>query len=150
MAFIENKEELKKHFVTNALPTEEHFAHLIDAFVHKYHDKGDNVGLGTDSPKNTLDISGNMVVGRQYAGQQFAADDGLLVEGKLGVGVETAEEEIHVNGNVRIDTGGLKIGEDVIISNDRMWLGDKAGLKGKDGKDGEDGKDGVDGSDGDS
>ena len=143
MAFIENKEELKKHFIKGDLPTEEHFANLIDAFVHKRHEKNDNIGFGTDNPNNTLDINGNMVIGSQYAGQEIAPDDGLLVEGEVGIGVDAPKEKLHVEGNIRIDNGGLMLGDQTIITHDRKWLGDIAGLQGDQGPQGPQGDSGT-------
>jgi hypothetical protein len=45
-----------------------------------------NVGLGTTNPQNKVDIAGNAVIGSTYSGTNMAPANGLLVEGKVGVG----------------------------------------------------------------
>jgi hypothetical protein len=45
------------------------------------------VGIGTDSPANTLDVAGQMAVGSGYAGIGPAApSNGMIVEGNVGIG----------------------------------------------------------------
>ena len=55
-----------------------------------YYDQG-NVGLGTLNPNNKLDISGSAAIGSSYAGVSTSPDNGLLVEGKVGVGTPTPD-----------------------------------------------------------
>ena len=45
-----------------------------------------NVGLGTTNPQSKIDIAGNAVIGSTYSGTNAAPANGLLVEGKVGVG----------------------------------------------------------------
>lgn len=45
-----------------------------------------NVGIGTTSPNNKLDVNGSAVIGETYAGTNAAPANGLLVEGEVGIG----------------------------------------------------------------
>jgi hypothetical protein len=47
------------------------------------------VGIGTANPLNKTDIAGNAVIGAAYAGNSTAPANGLLIEGKVGVGTST-------------------------------------------------------------
>ncbi len=52
----------------------------------KLHYNTGNVGIGTSNPQSKVDIAGNAVIGSSYSGTNAAPVNGLLVEGKLGVG----------------------------------------------------------------
>ena len=52
----------------------------------KLHYNIGNVGIGTSNPQSKVDIAGNAVIGSSYSGTNAAPVNGLLVEGKLGVG----------------------------------------------------------------
>ena len=67
-----------------------------------------NVGIGTDAPKNSLDVGGGTVVGSSYAGVNSAPSDGLLVQGNVGIGTISPADKLDVVGNVTI-TGQLSI-----------------------------------------
>jgi lipopolysaccharide export system protein LptA len=69
---------------------------------------GGNVGIGTTSPKNELDIEGGMAVGATYSGTSTAPSNGMIVEGKVGIGTPEPKVVLHVVGSVEID-GNLKI-----------------------------------------
>ncbi|MCK4491195.1 MAG: hypothetical protein KAU03_01125, partial [Candidatus Altiarchaeales archaeon] len=45
-----------------------------------------NVGIGTPTPKNRLDVEGGAVIGATYSGTRTAPEDGLLVQGNVGIG----------------------------------------------------------------
>ena len=55
----------------------------------KLHYNSGNIGLGTTDPQNKIDIAGSAVIGSTYSGGATAPANGLLVEGKVGVGTTT-------------------------------------------------------------
>jgi len=55
-----------------------------------------NVGIGTTTPKNALDVSGSQVIGSTYAGVNTAPTDGLLVEGSIGIGNDEPNAKLEV------------------------------------------------------
>jgi hypothetical protein len=60
-----------------------------------------NIGLGTTTPVNKLDVAGGMAIGSSYAGINIAPTNGLLIEGSLGIGLTT------VTGGTKLEiTGG--------------------------------------------
>ena len=58
---------------------------------------GGNVGIGTTSPGNKLDVNGAMSVG--YPGTA-APSNGLIVSGNVGIGTTSASTALQVNGTV--------------------------------------------------
>lgn len=60
-----------------------------------------NIGIGTNSQKNKLDIEGSMAIGSSYSGSLTAPNDGLIVQGNAGFGVHTnIKHPVQVTGNV--------------------------------------------------
>ncbi len=56
-----------------------------------------NIGLGTTNPKNRLDVEGAMVVGSTYSGSSTAPSNGMLVQGKVGIGTSsTGSHRLYV------------------------------------------------------
>ncbi len=45
-----------------------------------------DVGIGTTSPKNKLDIEGGMAVGATYSGANTAPSNGMIIQGNVGIG----------------------------------------------------------------
>jgi hypothetical protein len=55
-----------------------------------------NVGLGTPSPNNRLDVEGGAVIGATYSGGTTAPTNGLLVEGNVGIGATAPASPLSV------------------------------------------------------
>jgi hypothetical protein len=49
-----------------------------------------NVGIGTGSPVNKLDVEGGVAIGSAYSGSTTAPTNGLVVEGNVGIGLLNA------------------------------------------------------------
>jgi len=62
---------------------------------------GVNIGIGTNAPKNKLDVEGSAVVGSTYSGTNTAPAEGLLVQGNVGIGTATPQSRLQVNGGVQ-------------------------------------------------
>jgi hypothetical protein len=62
---------------------------------------GNNVGIGTTTPQNALDVKGGVVIGATYAGAQQAPGSGLKVEGPVILGDSlTVQNDLTVRGNI--------------------------------------------------
>ncbi len=48
-----------------------------------------NLGVGTSTPQNALDVEGGAVIGASYSGTNTAPTNGLLVQGNIGIGTTT-------------------------------------------------------------
>lgn len=59
-----------------------------------------DVGIGTSSPQNRLDVEGGAVIGATYSGTDTAPTNGLLVEGNVGIGTNSPLSNLSVG-----DTG---------------------------------------------
>jgi hypothetical protein len=59
-----------------------------------------NIGIGTNNPKNKLDIAGNVVVGASYAGVNSAPTNGLLVQGNVGIGTTTPNAPLEFSNDI--------------------------------------------------
>ncbi|MBN1551992.1 hypothetical protein JW979_11000 [bacterium] len=68
-----------------------------------------NVGIGTDSPVNRLDVAGNAVIGPDYAGFVTAPVNGLLIQGQVGIGRSDASHALHVSGGYMGIPGNRKL-----------------------------------------
>ena len=69
----------------------------------------DNVGIGTTTPMNKLDVYGGAVIGTTYAGSMIAPTNGLLVDGNVGIGTAITRAKLDVEGTAYIK-GNVGIG----------------------------------------
>ncbi|MBL4647395.1 MAG: hypothetical protein JKY13_00310 [Gammaproteobacteria bacterium] len=65
---------------------------------------GGNMAIGSQDPKNKLDIGGGAVIGASYSGSNTAPSNGLLVQGNVGIGTATPAGNLHVYGGSGNDT----------------------------------------------
>lgn len=61
------------------------------------------VGIGTtgNTAKNKLDVEGAAVIGATYSGTNTAPNNGLLVEGNVGIGLTSPAAKLDVNGQIK-------------------------------------------------
>ncbi len=58
-------------------------------------ESGGNIGIGTTTPFNKLDVKGNMVIGGTFAGTASGPPDGLAVQGPIGIGTNAPATALH-------------------------------------------------------
>lgn len=77
-----------------------------------------SVGIGTESPVNTLDIEGGLAVGALYSGTYLGPANGLIVQGNVGIGTTGPAETLSVaGGNIGLDfNNALKFGDKSILT----------------------------------
>ncbi|MEE9296569.1 MAG: hypothetical protein V3W34_16620 [Phycisphaerae bacterium] len=58
-----------------------------------------NVGIGVTNPQNRLDVEGGAVIGSVYSGTNIAPSNGLLVQGRVGIGTSSPiAQRLHARG----------------------------------------------------
>ena len=57
-----------------------------------------NVGIGTSTPANLLDVEGGVAIGAEFSGTSTAPTDGLIVSGNVGIGLTGPQGLFHVAG----------------------------------------------------
>ncbi|PIS15802.1 hypothetical protein COT62_01790, partial [Candidatus Roizmanbacteria bacterium CG09_land_8_20_14_0_10_41_9] len=62
-----------------------------------------STGIGTASPDNKLDVSGNMAIG-SYAGLSTAPSNGLIISGSVGIGTSLPAYALDLAGAIRVGT----------------------------------------------
>ena len=76
-----------------------------------------NVGIGTASPRNRVDVSGGQVIGAGYAGVETAPTNGLLVEGNVGIGTASPTAVLHLKaGTATAGTAPLKLTSGTLLT----------------------------------
>ncbi len=61
-----------------------------------------NVGIGTGSPVNRLDVEGGLAVGASYSGISTAPANGAIVQGNVGIGTDSPVNRLDVEGGLAI------------------------------------------------
>tara|TARA_Y100000591_G_scaffold326662_1_gene349788 strand:- start:36349 stop:41973 length:5625 start_codon:yes stop_codon:yes gene_type:complete len=77
------------------------------------------LGIGMfKKPQNSLDVSGNMVIGSSLAGTIQAPQNSVMVQGKLGVGTRSPDAYADVQGSVVVAESDGYLGAITGLSND--------------------------------
>ena len=66
-----------------------------------------NVGIGTTSPQNKLDVEGAVAIGATYSGTNAAPSNGMIVQGNVGIGTTSPGAILDVVGNFQARNGSL-------------------------------------------
>jgi hypothetical protein len=61
-----------------------------------------NIGIGTTTAANKLDVEGAAVIGSTYSGTNTGPVNGLLVEGNVGIGTTSPSAKLEVVGDIEI------------------------------------------------
>jgi hypothetical protein len=64
---------------------------------------GGNVGIGTTSPQNILDVEGAVAIGATYSGSSLAPSNGAIIEGNVGIGTNNPQRPLHVSNVMRLE-----------------------------------------------
>lgn len=88
-----------------------------------------NIGLGTFTPQNKLDVEGSIAIGSGYSGTHAAPANGLIVEGNAGIGTNNPLSKLNVKsadyGFLHSDaTDNVQVGS--YVSSNAGWLGTKS------------------------
>lgn len=70
---------------------------------------GGNVGVGTLTALNRLDVEGGVAIGSNYAGTNSATSNGAIIEGRLGVGLPNPAAQLDVFGNFKLGKSGSEL-----------------------------------------
>lgn len=65
-----------------------------------------NVGIGLNNPIHKLDVAGNVTIGPGFNASQSVPANGLLVQGDVGIGTQTPDKTLTVNGDASKPGGG--------------------------------------------
>ncbi|NOS94315.1 MAG: hypothetical protein HOP30_20570, partial [Cyclobacteriaceae bacterium] len=68
-----------------------------------------NVGIGTNTPANALDVKGGVAIGGVFAGSSAAPANGLIVEGNTGLGaLNTYNDRLYVKHSMGNPGSGIR------------------------------------------
>ncbi len=101
---------------------------LISNLTSLYSSKENNLGIGILSePKNSLDVSGNMVIGSDLAGKINAPSNSVMVQGQFGVGIVSPNAMSDINGAMVVATSDTYLGnitglDDDLVIEDKLFI----------------------------
>lgn len=89
-----------------------------------------NVGIGTPTPKNRLDVKGGAVIGASYSGTRTTPTNGLLVQGNVGIGTPAEPKaKLEVSGGAIMPAAGQSESAGILFpkdpgggSGDAAWI----------------------------
>ena len=55
-----------------------------------------DLGIGTNTPQNKLDVEGGVAIGAGYSGSNSAPTNGLIVQGNVGIGINNPTNVLHL------------------------------------------------------
>jgi hypothetical protein len=64
-----------------------------------------NVGVNTNTPLSILSVKGNAAIGASYGGTIAAPTNGLIVQGKVGIGTSAPSTALHIASGNLLNTG---------------------------------------------
>jgi len=64
-------------------------------------DNGINIGIGTSSPANRLDVEGGVAIGNSYSGTSLAPSNGAIIQGNVGIGTTSPGQKLDVSGTTK-------------------------------------------------
>ncbi|MGH7249915.1 MAG: hypothetical protein ACREGC_02990, partial [Minisyncoccia bacterium] len=108
----------------STLPATSQWAGITGLNIY-YSYPGANVGIGTSLSSSTLDVANNVSIGTSYAGYITAPNNGLLVQGNVGIGSTAPGQALDVTGTVR--TTGFAMSGQTPISGYVLTASDSAG-----------------------
>lgn len=71
-----------------------------------YNNNTANVGIGTNTPVNKLDVEGGVAIGTTYSGLSAAPTNGAIIQGKVGIGIIAPGAQLHVVGSNTTESAG--------------------------------------------
>ena len=92
---------------------------LMNKKTSMYVENQNRLGIGIlKKPKNSLDVSGNMVIGSALAGKITAPKNSLMVQGKMGIGTNQPDAFTDVQGSVVVAESPAYLGSITGLNND--------------------------------